>query len=283
MKTKVAAIQMSMSWDQDHNLKNAEALVRRAAKDGANVILLPELFMTPYFPQIEKYEYFDLAATMEQARPILHFQAVAKELGVVLPISYFEREHNVFYNSLAMIDADGTILGNYRKTHIPTGTNYEEKFYFTPGNTPFTVFKTRYGRIGIGICWDQWFPETARILALKGAELILYPTAIGSEPTLPIDSRDHWQNAMKGHAASNIVPVIAANRIGSEHDGTSSMTFYGSSFITNEVGNIVADMNRTDTGFISWTFDLSQIEKFRYSWGVYRDRRPGAYSDILKK
>jgi len=283
MKIKVAAIQMAMGWDAESNLATAERLVRAAHKDGANVILLPELFMTPYFPQTEKYDYFELASSQADSRPINHFRKIAHELGIVLPISYFEKDGNVFYNSLVMIDADGTILGNYRKTHIPTGTNYEEKFYFTPGDTPFAVFKTKCGRIGVGICWDQWFPETARILALKGAELILYPTAIGSEPTLPVDSRDHWQNAMKGHAASNIVPVVAANRVGTETDGASSMTFYGSSFITNEIGNVIAQMDRQSVGFITATFDLKVIEKYRYSWGVFRDRRPGAYGDILKK
>ncbi len=283
MNVKVAAIQMSMSWDQDANLHNADKLVKDAAKDGANIILLPELFMTPYFPQLEKYEYFDLASKLEDNQTIRYFQQVANQLHVVLPLSYFEKSENVFYNSLVVIDADGSILGNYRKTHIPTGTNYEEKFYFTPGDTGIKVFKTHYGKIGIGICWDQWFPEVARILALQGAELICYPTAIGSEPTLPIDSRDHWQNVMKGHAGANLIPVIAANRVGTETAGTSKMTFYGSSFIANETGAIIKEMNRLDTGFISATFDLTAIKKYRYSWGVFRDRRPSMYRDILKK
>ena len=283
MSVKVAAIQMAMSWDQSRNLAEAERLVRLAANDGAMIILLPELFMTPYFPQLEKYEYFELATRLEDSIPVNHFKKIAKELHVVLPISYFERNNNVFYNSLAMIDADGKILGNYRKTHIPDGPSYEEKFYFTPGDSGFKVFKTKYGRLGIGICWDQWFPETARILALKGAELIFYPTAIGSEPTLPIDSCAHWQNAMKGHAASNLVPVIAANRIGTETDDDSSMTFYGSSFITDETGSIVSHLSRNEVGYITVEFDLSKIEKYRYAWGVFRDRRPGMYRDILKK
>ncbi len=283
MNVKVAAIQMAMSWDQQNNLATADKLVRAAAKDGANIILLPELFMTPYFPQLEKYEYFELATSIEHNPAINHFKQVAKELHIVLPISYFEVENNVFYNSLVVIDADGKNLGNYRKTHIPTGTSYEEKFYFTPGDTGFKVFKTIFGTIGIGICWDQWFPETARILALQGAELIFYPTAIGSEPTLPIDSRDHWQNAMKGHAASNLIPVIAANRIGVETDETSTMTFYGSSFICDETGAIIASMDRTTTGHIAATFDLTRIKKYRYSWGIFRDRRPSMYHPILKK
>jgi N-carbamoylputrescine amidase len=283
MNVKVAAIQMAMSWNQDENLAKADRLVREAAGSGAQVILLPELFMTPYFPQVEKYEYFNLAEPLEKSRPVRHFQKVAKELGIVLPISYFEACNNVFYNSLVMIDADGTILGNYRKTHIPTGANYEEKFYFTPGDTGFKVFETKFGKIGIGICWDQWFPETARALALLGAELIFYPTAIGSEPTLPIDSAAHWQNVMIGHAAANLIPVIAANRIGTETEGTSSMTFYGSSFIADETGKIVAKSDRTSEGIIAASFDLDRIKKYRYGWGVFRDRRPGMYHDLLKK
>lgn len=283
MNVKVAAIQMAMSWDQSRNLAEAERLVRLAAGAGAQIILLPELFMTPYFPQLEKYEYFELAASLEDSVPVNHFKQIAKQLNVVLPISYFEKAGNVFFNSLALIDGDGTVLGNYRKTHIPDGPSYEEKFYFTPGDTGFQVFKTKYGRLGIGICWDQWFPETARILALKGAELIFYPTAIGSEPTLPIDSCAHWQNAMKGHAASNLVPVIAANRIGVETDGASSMTFYGSSFIADETGTIIKQLGRDEVGYIIHSFDLKKIEKYRYAWGVFRDRRPSMYHDILKK
>ncbi len=283
MNVKVAAIQMAMSWDQSRNLTEAERMVRDAASEGAQIILLPELFMTPYFPQLEKYEYFELASSLEDSVPVNHFKHIAKELGVVLPISYFEKAGNVFYNSLALIDTDGAILGNYRKTHIPDGPSYEEKFYFTPGDSGFQVFKTKFGRVGIGICWDQWFPETARILALKGAELIFYPTAIGSEPTLPIDSCTHWQNAMKGHAASNLVPVIAANRVGTETDEASTMTFYGSSFITDETGVIIKQLNRDEVGYILAIFDLKKIEKYRYAWGVFRDRRPNMYHDILKK
>jgi N-carbamoylputrescine amidase len=283
MNVKVAAIQMAMTWNQDDNLAKAERLVREAAAAGAQIILLPELFMTPYFPQVEKYDYFDVAETLEKSRPVRHFQKIAQELGIVLPISYFEASNNVFYNSLALINADGSILGNYRKTHIPTGTNYEEKFYFTPGDTGFKVFATKFGKIGIGICWDQWFPETARALALLGAELIFFPTAIGSEPTLPIDSAAHWQNVMVGHAAANLIPVIAANRIGTETEGHSSMTFYGSSFIADETGAILAKNDRVHEGIIAATFDLERIKKYRYSWGVFRDRRPDMYKDLLKK
>jgi N-carbamoylputrescine amidase len=280
---KVAAIQMAMSDDLSSNIKKADALVRQAAKDGAQIILLPELFMGLYFCQIEAYEHFELATTFESNPGILHFKALAKELGVVLPISYFEKDHTVFYNSIAMIDADGTILGNYRKTHIPTGESYEEKFYFTPGDTGFKVFSTKFGKIGIAICWDQWFPEVARILALDGADILLYPTAIGSEPTLPVDSKVHWQNAMVGHSASNLIPVIAANRIGKESYGSHSMTFYGSSFITNYNGEKLSELSRDKEGIITASFDFKALEKTRYSWGVFRDRRPSMYGRLLKK
>jgi N-carbamoylputrescine amidase len=280
---KVSAIQMSMSDDLETNLKKADQLVRKAAKEGNQIILLPELFMGKYFCQIESYDHFDMATTLESNPGVIHFQKVARELKVVLPISYFERANNVFYNSIAIIDADGTILGNYRKTHIPTGESYEEKFYFTPGDTGFKVFQTAYAKLGVAICWDQWFPEVARILALDGADLLLYPTAIGSEPTLPVDSQPHWQHAMMGHAASNLIPVIAANRIGKEEYGQHHMTFYGTSFITDYTGTIKQQLNRTEEGIISESFDLKALEKIRYSWGVFRDRRPGMYSRLLKK
>ena len=282
MNVKVSAIQMAMSWDQSRNLAEAERLVRLAAGAGAQIILLPELFMTPYFPQLEKYEYFELAASLEDSVPVNHFKQIAKQLNVVLPISYFEKAGNVFFNSLALIDGDGTVLGNYRKTHIPDGPSYEEKFYFTPGDTGFQVFKTKYGRLGIGICWDQWFPEVARILALQGAEIILYPTAIGSEPVLDKDSKDHWQNAMKGHAAANIIPVVASNRVGVEKDTNSSMEFFGSSFIADESGNIVKVLNRHEEGLLIHDFDLEAINTKRISWGVFRDRRPDLYGRITR-
>ncbi len=282
MKVTVAATQMSITWDIENNIKKADKMIEDAAKAGANIILLQELFEAPYFCQKENYDYFKLAKEFKDNPLIHHFSIIAKKYDVVLPISFFERAGNVFYNSLAMIDADGTVLGLYRKSHIPTGECYEEKFYFTPGDTGFKVFKTKYGRIGAGICWDQWFPETARILALKGAEILFYPTAIGSEPVLPKDSKNHWQNTMCGHAAANIMPVVASNRIGTETEGDSSMTFFGSSFIANEEGNKVEEMNRTDEGFILHTFDLDEIEKKRYSWGVFRDRRCDLYTPILK-
>ena len=282
MIVKVAATQMSISWDIEANIKKADKMIEACAKDGVNIVLLQELFLTPYFCQKEKYEYFDLATEYENNKYLNHFSEIAKKYNVVLPISFFEKSGNCYFNSLAMIDADGTILGLYRKSHIPTGECYEEKFYFTPGDTGFKVFNTKFGRVGCGICWDQWFPETARSLALKGAELLFFPTAIGSEPILPKDSKNHWQNTMCGHAAANIMPVIASNRIGTEVEGDSSMTFYGSSFIANEEGEKVEEMDRTTEGFISHSFDLSEIAKKRFSWGVYRDRRIDLYGTLLK-
>ena len=280
---RVAAIQMAMVDTIAANLEQAEKLVKEAAQKGAQIILLPELFMGKYFCQIQSYDHFSLALPYQNHPHLPRFQALAKAFKVVLPISYFEKDNNVFYNAIAVIDADGSLLGQYRKVHIPTGESYEEKFYFSPGDTPIQPFKTRYATLGIGICWDQWFPEVARILALEGAELLLYPTAIGSEPTLPIDSKAHWQNAMLGHAASNLIPVIAANRYGKEVYGEKHMTFYGSSFISDASGVIREQLSRTETGIIYQNFDLDALEKMRYAWGVFRDRRPSMYGRILKK
>ena len=282
MKVTVAATQMKITWDIEANIQKADKMIEECAKNGANIVLLQELFETPYFCQKENYDYFNLASEYKKNKYLEHFSEIAKKFNVVLPLSFFERAGNNYFNSLAMIDADGKILGLYRKSHIPTGECYEEKFYFTPGDTGFKVFKTRFGNVGAGICWDQWFPETARILALKGAELLFFPTAIGTEPVLPKDSKDHWQNTMCGHAAANIMPVIASNRIGTESEGDSSMTFFGSSFIADESGNKVEEMDRTTEGFILHTFDLDEIAKKRYSWGVFRDRRTDLYSPILK-
>ncbi len=279
----VTAIQMSMTSQRQVNIDLATKLVKQAAQAGSNVILLPELFMGLYFCQVENYDHFELARPFENNQDLIYFQKLAKSLNVVLPISYFEKANNVFYNSIAIIDADGTLLGQYRKMHIPTGESYQEKFYFTPGDTPLKVFATKFGKLGVGICWDQWFPEVARILALEGADMLLYPTAIGSEPTLPIDSQIHWQNTMMGHAAANLIPVIAANRIGKESYGRHHMTFYGTSFISNYNGVILQQMDRTTTGLITHAFDLKELEKLRYSWGVFRDRRPSMYERILKK
>lgn len=282
MIVKVAATQMSISWDIEDNLIKAEQMVRKAAQAGAKIILLQELFKTPYFCQIENYDYFKLAEEYPHSQLIARFQKIAQELDVVLPISFFEKDGNVFFNSLAMVDADGTILGKYRKAHIPTGQCYEEKFYFSPGDDDFKVFATKYGKVGISICWDQWFPEVARILALQGAEIILYPTAIGSEPVLDKDSKDHWQHVMCGHAAANIIPVVASNRVGVEKEKGSAMTFFGSSFIADQYGNMVASMDRRSEGFITFEFDLQNINDQRISWGVFRDRRPDLYQRITK-
>ena len=278
---KVAATQMSCSWNREEVLDKAEKLVRKATAEGANIILLQELFETPYFCQKQKFEYFDLAKPLSENAAVKRFTEVAKELQVVLPISFYEKAGNTAFNTIAIIDADGTILGTYRKTHIPDGLPYAEKFYFTPGDTGFKVWKTKYADIGVGICWDQWFPEAARSMALLGAELLFYPTAIGSEPTLNVDSKSHWQHAMQGHAAANIMPVIASNRIGTETDDESSMTFYGSSFIADQTGTIVEEADRETESVLVHEFDLDAIAQMRREWGVFRDRRPEMYGTLM--
>lgn len=280
-KIKVAATQMSCTWDLEATLKKAEDMVRDAKKQGANIVLVQELFETPYFCQTESYEYLNIATSVEDNRAVNHFKEIAKELEIVIPISFFERAGNTTFNSLVVIDADGSVMDTYRKTHIPDGHCYEEKFYFTPGDTGFKVWDTAYGRIGVGICWDQWFPESARIMALMGAEILFYPTAIGSEPILPIDSQPHWQRCMQGHAAANIIPLVASNRVGTEVQDESSMTFYGSSFIAGPTGEIVKQMDRDKEGVIVVEFDLDEIREKRQSWGIYRDRRPEMYKSIL--
>ena len=282
MKRKYAAIQMSMSESYDENIAKVDSFLEEAAKNGACFVLIPELFQRHYFCQKENYDYFDFAEEASNSKTIAHYQEVAKRLHLVLPISFFEKDGPAFFNSLAMIDADGTVLGIYRKSHIPTGECYEEKFYFSPGDTGFKVFKTAAGVIGAAICWDQWFPETARCMALQGAELLCFPTAIGTEPVLPIDSSSHWQNVMKGHAAANIMPVIAANRIGEEKEVGSSMTFYGKSFIADEHGEKVEEFGKEEEGILYHEFDLQEIAKTRQNWGVFRDRRPDLYQPILK-
>jgi len=279
----VAATQMSCDWDIPGNLDRAEGLVRAAAAQGARLILLQELFETPYFCQDQLYDFLDLARPLEGNTLIARFAALARELGVVLPISFFERAGQACYNSLAMVDATGEVLGVYRKSHIPDGPGYTEKFYFSPGDTGFRVWETQVGRVGVGICWDQWFPECARTMALMGAEILLYPTAIGSEPHDPmLDSSGHWQRVMQGHAGANLMPVIASNRIGTEpgRNGT-ALTFYGSSFIADSTGAKLADAGRTDQGIITATFDLDAIAQQRRSWGVFRDRRPELYAPLL--
>ena len=278
---KIAATQMPCTWNRQATLDKADHLVREAAQKGANIILLQELFETPYFCQLQKFQYMELATTLEENPAVEHFKELAKELDVVLPISFFERAGNTQFNSIAIIDADGEILGVYRKTHIPDGLPYAEKFYFTPGDTGFKVWNTKYGRIGVGICWDQWFPETARSLALQGAEILLFPTAIGSEPTLEKDSRIHWRNTMAGHAAANMMPVVASNRIGRETDEDSEMTFYGSSFIADNHGEIVEQADDCTETVLVHEFDLDELARERREWGIFRDRRPEMYKTIL--
>ncbi|KAF6583496.1 MULTISPECIES: N-carbamoylputrescine amidase [Paenibacillus] len=280
-KVKVAATQMSCSTNIEENISKAEKLVREAAAQGAQIILLQELFETPYFCQKEKSDYYVYATELEHNKAVNHFKKIAKELQVVLPISFYEKKNYARYNSLAVIDADGEVLGKYRKSHIPDGPGYEEKFYFNPGDTGFKVWNTRYAKIGVGVCWDQWYPEAARCMALMGAEILFYPTAIGSEPQdSSIDSKDHWQTCMLGHAASNLIPVIASNRIGKETDEESSINFYGSSFIAGPQGNKIAEAGRTDEEVLTAEFDLDELEVGRIEWGIFRDRRPELYKMI---
>lgn len=281
----VAATQMACSWNKEENIARAERLVRQAAAQGAQIILIQELFETPYFCIDQSPEHFALAQEVDNSPLIRHFQALARELEVVLPLSFFERAGNAHYNSLVVIDADGSLLDVYRKTHIPNGPAYQEKQFFTPGDTGFKVWQTRYAKIGVGICWDQWFPETARSLALMGAELIFFPTAIGSEPAYPeIDSQPHWTRTQQGHAAANLVPVIASNRIGTEQskyiDGL-EMTFYGSSFIADQFGELVQQADKTSECVLVHSFDLDAIAKTRISWGLFRDRRPAMYQTLM--
>ncbi len=280
---KVAAVQMAMGADRAANRDKAESLVREAAANGARIVLLPELFEGLYFCKDMDEKYFDWALPREGHPMIARFAALAKELEVVLPLSYFERDGDRFFNSLVMIDADGTVLENYRKTHIPDGPGYEEKFYFEPGDTGFRVWKTRYATIGAGICWDQWFPETARVLALAGAELIFYPTAIGSEPEIGVDSRDHWQRVQQGHAAANIVPVIAANRVGVEAGESCTLTFYGSSFMTDATGAKRAEADRESETVIYAEYDPDADARLREYWGLFRDRRPQRYGPLCEE
>jgi N-carbamoylputrescine amidase len=282
MKVTLAATQFACSPDAAANLAKAEDAVREAAGRGAQVILLQELFETPYFCKDHLASHFDLARPVTGNPVLERFRALARELGVVLPFSFFERAHNAYFNSLAMIDADGGLLGIYRKSHIPEGPGYHEKYYFSPGDTGFRVWKTRYGVLGVGICWDQWFPEAARCMALMGAEVLLYPTAIGSEPhDASIDSRDHWQRCMQGHAAANVMPLVASNRVGTERGQKYEMTFYGSSFIADPSGAKVAEADRTSETVITTTFDLDAVRAQRHAWGVFRDRRPELYAPIL--
>lgn len=278
----VAATQFACSTDRISNLARAEQLVRVAHAQGAQVVLLQELFETPYFCKDHDLKHFDLALPVDHNPAIKRMRQLAKELQLVLPVSVFEKSGNVFFNSVAMIDANGELLGVYRKAHIPESPGYHEKFFFSPGDTGFRVWQTQYGKIGVGICWDQWFPECARIMALQGAELLLYPTAIGEEPQDKcIDSQPHWQRTMQGHAAANITPIIASNRIGVEKGEKWQVKYYGSSFITDHTGAIVQQCDRVSEGIVTASFDLDAIRRYRESWGVFRDRRVDLYHPLL--
>jgi N-carbamoylputrescine amidase len=274
----VAAIQTALVDNPESNIKQISHWVREAAAQGAQVILPSELFEGHYFCREEKEEFFARAHPVAAHPTLAHFQALAAELEVVIPVSFFEQAGPAYYNSVAILDADGAMLGVYRKSHIPDGPGYEEKFYFRPGNTGFKVWKTRFGKLGVGICWDQWFPESARAMTLLGAEILLYPTAIGSEPQNPsLQTKDPWQRAMIGHAVSNVIPVVAANRIGAE----AGQVFYGHSFIADHQGEKVAELGAEATGVILATFDLAMIERTRAGYGFFRDRRPDLYSVLL--
>lgn len=286
-----AAIQMACSPDVSESIQTADRLVRKAALEKkANVILLPELFERNYFCQERRYSSYGYAAPVEENEAIRHFLKVSKELNAVLPISFYEKDGNVLYNSIAILDPEKGLMGVYRKTHIPDDHYYQEKFYFTPGNTGFKVWDTSFGKIGVGICWDQWFPEAARCMALMGAEVLLYPTAIGSEPVLEVDSMPHWRRTMQGHAAANLLPVVAANRIGletispdDENGGqSSSLRFYGSSFITDETGDVLVQAPRDEEKIISAVFDPDELLQRRLEWGLFRDRRPEMYEALVR-
>ncbi len=278
----VAATQMACSWQIEDNLTQAEALVREAADAGAHIVLLQELFETPYFCIEQDRKHFGLARPVEGHPMLIAMSALATELSVVLPISFFEKAGNAHFNSLVVIDADGKQVAHYRKSHIPDGPGYQEKFYFSPGDTGFCVADTAFGRIGAAICWDQWFPEAARAMALAGAELLFYPTAIGSEPPVPgYDSSQHWQRVMQGHAAANLVPVIASNRIGVERGQNTEITFYGTSFITDHLGAVLAQAPRDEQAVITAKIDLDAIVEERAAWGLFRDRRPELYRPLM--
>ena len=279
---KVSAIQMSMNKHKESNIAKAKNLVRESALNGAKIILLPELFEGLYFCKDMDEKYFSWAKPLENNELIKQFSDLAKELSVVVLVSYFEKSGSEYFNSLVVVDSDGTIMDNYRKTHIPDGAGYEEKFYFKAGDSGFKVYDTAYGKIGVGICWDQWFCETARALTLMGAELIFYPTAIGSEPEIGLDSKEHWQRVQMGHSATNTVPVVVANRIGLELGESCELTFYGSSFITDYTGAKIAEASRDKEEVIYGEFDLEENAKQREYWGLLRDRRASTYKELTK-
>jgi N-carbamoylputrescine amidase len=281
-KLTVAATQMACSWDREANVACAEKLIRAAADRGANIVLIQELFETPYFCKDHAARHFDLAKPLEHHPAVEHFRALARELDVVLPVSVFERANNAFFNSVVVVDAGGVVLGSYRKSHIPEGPGYHEKYYFSPGDTGFKVFDTKFAKLGVAICWDQWFPESARAMALMGAEILMYPTAIGSEPHDPsLDSAAHWQRTMQGHAAANVMPLVASNRIGVEEGTQNTLTFYGSSFIASHTGEKIAEADRSSEAVLTAEFDLAAVRRYRQAWGLFRDRRPDLYYPLL--
>ena len=281
MKIKVAATQMTCTWETEENITKATNLIKQAADKGANIILLQELFQTPYFCIQYDEDIFKLAQNFENNKILKQMSELAKKLNVVLPISFFEKDNNAYFNSIAVINADGNILGKYRKSHIPDGPGYLEKYYFNPGNTGFKVWNTIFGKIGIGICWDQWFPEAARIMALKGAEILFYPTAIGDELMSEYDSSGAWQRVMQGHAAANIMPVVASNRIGSESVKGQVNGFYGKSFICDRSGKIISEASKDKEEIIIADIDTKEDHLFRRNWGLFRDRRTDLYKEIL--
>jgi N-carbamoylputrescine amidase len=295
MKTTVAALQFSVTRDVEDNLLTAERMIRNAVVNGAHVVVLPELFHTRYFCQEQNPKWFDLAETLEDSHIVHRFSELARELNIVIPISFFERVGNNYYNSVAVADADGTIIGVYRKTHIPQGPNYNEKYYFTPGSNEYEVFDTAFGKIGVLICFDQWMPEAVRALALDGADFIVMPTAIGTEPEYPDgESYLHWARTIQGHSAANGVPIAVANRIGRERFGKTKIDFYGGSFVTDNKGEVVAQVGgelQANGGvdpdpvvlksYVKYTFDTEENQRFRASWGIFRDRRPDLYDSLI--
>jgi len=278
----VAAIQAAFGSGMSSNLEKVEALVREAAGQSAQVILPPELFQNIYFPTRQDPKWFETAFPASEHPCVRALAALAKELGVVIPISFFEKDGPHFFNSVAIADADGAILGVYRKSHIPDGPGYQEKYYFRPGDTGFKAWRTKHGTIGIGICWDQWYPEAARAMVLEGAEILLYPTAIGSEPyDETLDTHERWRRVMQGHAVANAVPVVAANRIGEEDNDGTRQRYYGHSFAADHAGDIVASLGEDAEGVIVAQFDLDEIAVYRAEWGFFRDRRTDLYGDTL--
>ena len=278
----LAATQFACGTDHPANVDKAVAMVRRAAAQGANIILLPELFETPYFCRDQLPDWFESAKPLDGHPWLGRFADLARELNVVLPVSFFEQANQAYYNTILVIDADGRQLGIYRKSHIPDGPGYQEKYYFRPGDTGFKVWSTKFGRIGVGICWDQWFPECARSMALQGADFLFYPTAIGTEPQdASLDSRDHWQRVMQGHAGANLTPLVASNRIGLEQGASFTQSFYGSSFIADPTGAKLVEADREEETVLTASFDLDQIRRQRNGWGLFRDRRPELYGALM--